>query len=277
MRTPRQPRIFSRHPSHSILRRNLPPNAYRSVVRLGSITPTTTGRYVEINTVDAVENSMDKLKMKRLFVAEGIQTPKFEHLPEFLTKLNATPSVVELKFPVVVKHRFGSRGAGNYLCTTIEEFKQLHLRSLPDNYIVEEFCNFSREYRIHVSPWIDEHIYTNRKLRRNDADESTKWFRNNQNSVWILETSEGFKKPDNFTDIVAACKKACSAVGLDFGAFDVKTSKPADNGNVKYTIIESNSAPSFGDITAEQYLTYIPEMINKKYDKANTASSTQPA
>lgn len=58
-------RVLSRHPSHSREFRNQIPTKRSVCWRLGSITPTNNA--IQINTVEAVENSMDKLRMKQLF------------------------------------------------------------------------------------------------------------------------------------------------------------------------------------------------------------------
>ena len=118
------PRIFSRHPSHSILRaknQTLPLLPFRSVIRLGSTT-VSDGR-LEINTAQAVKNSASKLLMKQKFTEAGVKTA------EWFTYYNGNfrknkvdeqgwdigENIIQndnLPFPLVAKSHFGSRGVG---------------------------------------------------------------------------------------------------------------------------------------------------------------------
>ena len=63
-----RPKVFSRHPSHSNLRSELPLFRFRSVIRLGS---TTSGAIfkpqVEINSIQGIINSANKFLMKQCF------------------------------------------------------------------------------------------------------------------------------------------------------------------------------------------------------------------
>jgi hypothetical protein len=66
-----RPMIYSRHPSHNVLRsntKNIRLLPYRSVIRFGSTTecPDTVakgGNRIEINTIEAVKNSASNLLM----------------------------------------------------------------------------------------------------------------------------------------------------------------------------------------------------------------------
>jgi len=177
--------------------------------------------------------------------------------------------IVENGFPIVAKHRFGSRGRGNYLLSSQEELVEW-LRAHPrlENYIFEKFYNYSREYRLHVTA--NGCFYTCRKMLRDNTPEDSRWFRNDSNSVWIVEENEAFDKPSNWDDIVSECVKALKAVGLDVGACDVKvqsstTSKGTKRKNPEFIVIEINSAPSFGERTLQHYLQQIPEILKSKY------------
>ena len=59
------------------------------------------------------------------------------------------------------------------------------------------------------------------------------------------------------------------AVGLDIGAIDVRvqnevTAKGKKRNEPDFIILETNSAPSFGEITTQKYLNEIPKVILKK-------------
>lgn len=254
------PRIRSRHPSHSILRGALPKFPKRCVIRLGSTTEVDDVE-IQVNTVEAISNSASKLRMKRCFDEANVKTAKWTN------DVNVVESY--LQFPIVSKHIFGSRGRGNTLLKTLEEFnawKKNKSNSELSNYIFEQFYNYNREYRLHVTE--DGCFYTCRKMLKSDVPEKDRWYRNDSNSVWILETNEQFDKPVNWDLIVSECVKALKSTGLDFGACDVRVQSAKKDNKVRkevdFIIVEINSAPSFGELTSEKYLEELPKIIKKK-------------
>ncbi len=286
-----RPKIRTRHPSHSVLRaknKTLPLLPFKSVVRLGSITelPDTVSRggdRIEINTIDAVTNSKDKLLMKQCFTREEVKTADWCRLEDvildsitndgFDTYSDET-GIQGLSYPFVIKNRFGSRGRGNTKISNREEFAHWLATNNENryvNYIVEKFHNYAREYRLHVTQ--DGYFYTCRKMLKRDTADELKWFRNDQNCVWVREDSESgqFDKPVNWDAIVEQCVNACKAVGLDFAAIDLRVqsatnSKGTRRDNPEFIVIETNSAPSFGDVTQQKYIEVIPEILKKKYE-----------
>lgn len=283
-----RPRIRSRHPSHEPLRINLKRLPVRSFIRLGSTTETPQdGRqYVEVNTVQAIKNSASKLLMKFCFDTEKIKTADWwiidneQEAPDAKIfwkggdvngEESGTVDYSTLPFPIVAKHIFGSRGTGNYLLKSQQELEAWLPGKTLENYIFEKFYNYNREYRLHVTK--DGCFYTCRKMLKEDTPEDKRWFRNDSNSIWVVEENPTFDKPSNWDAIVAESVKALNAVGLDFGAVDVrvqsstKTSKKkgeVPRENPEFIIIEINSAPSFGEITLQRYLEMIPKIVESK-------------
>lgn len=254
-------RVFSRHPTHRLLRVTLPLLPFRAVVRLGSTTVSRPGR-IQCNTIEAIKNSADKLLMKKCFTAANALTAKWAHLTD-------KDGYNSLKFPIVVKNRWSSRGEGIYLFKTLEEF-QKWAATHPNaaNYIAEEFHDYSREYRLHVTK--DGVFYTCRKMLKEETPKEKRWIRNDSTCNWIIESNPMFDKPSNWNSIVTECVKALKGVGLDFGACDVKVQSAKDSkGKVrpepKFIVIEINSAPSFGDKTLSHYLIQIPKILKDKY------------
>ena len=138
----------------------------------------------------------------------------------------------------------------------------------------EKYYSYNREYRIHIAKIGNrfECIYTCRKVLKNNTPENQRWFRNDSNSSWYLETNPSFDKPINWNNIIEECSKAMDAVGLDIGAFDVRVQSAEDkNGNLRtnpeFIIIESNSAASHGDVTRQKYMDVIPMILWSKYNK----------
>jgi hypothetical protein len=270
-----RPKIRSRHPSHSPLRTSLPLLPFRSVVRLGSTTVEDDvvalgGRRIECNTVQAVKNSASKLLMKRCFSRAGVRTPEwFTCSNNKFTKADGESiNIIELPYPIIAKHIYGSRGTGNYKLNNQAELTNWLRGKTLSNYIFERFYTYSKEYRIHVTS--EGYFYTCRKMLKRDADEKNSWQRHDDNCVWIVEENPQFEKPANWNNIVSDCVTALNAVGLDIGAFDVKVQSTLDSNkrtrtNPEWIVIESCSAPSFGEITTQKYIEQIPLILRRKY------------
>jgi len=269
-----RPQIRSRHPSHATLRQGLPTLPVRSIVRLGSTTTLSEsameGR-VEVNTVNSVSTSSNKRLMKNAFIKAGVKTAQgFEYVKGNIFKDMSTAKeykLEELPYPIVAKSLHGSRGEGNFLIELPEDMKEWLSRYTPSNSIFEKFHPYNREYRIHVTE--DGCFYTCRKVLKKDTPEEYRWFRNDTNSTWIVEENSLFEKPSNWNKIVAESVKALKAVGLDIGAIDVRvqneiTAKGKKRLEPDFIILETNSAPSFGEITTKKYLAEIPKVILKK-------------
>ncbi|AGO48927.1 ribosomal protein S6 glutaminyl transferase [Cellulophaga phage phi14:2] len=278
-----KPQVYSRHPSHAPLRLKgaLELLPFKSVVRFGSPTEVSDsiakgGNRVELNTTSAIANSSNKRLMKECFTRAEVKTAMwwtYDSRVQIFIKSgigDSGMSRADLPYPIVAKHNFGSRGRGNTKINTAEEMQTwLSNNNRTHNFIFEVFHNFSREYRLHVS----EHgcFYTCRKMIKSDTADEDKWFRNDSNSVWILEDNESFDKPVNWDEVEEHCVKALKSVGLDFGAVDLKIQAANSNGTPRTTcdfiVIEINSAPSFGDITLEKYKEVLPQLLKTKREK----------
>jgi len=279
-----RPMIRSRHPSHDVLRKNLPLLPFRSVVRLGSTTTITDGKQrVECNTVQSVKNSASKLLMKQCFTRVGVKTADWWTYPNTHNVFTAhvyenggrgyftgATDIINLPYPIICKSLHGSRGEGNSLVKNQQELETFIQNKTLSNYIFEKYYTYSREYRIHVTN--EGCFYTCRKMLKNGTPENLKFQRHDDNCVWILETNPSFNKPVNWNEIVDDCVKALNSLGLDIGAFDVKVQSAKDQKGrnrtkCEYIIIESCSAPSFGDITAQKYIEQIPKILKRKYGR----------
>ena len=254
-------KICSRNYSANQLRKQIEVNK-PSVFRLGSFTlneeiftkkQLDKGDIVEINTVDSCVTSNNKLYMKKQFDANEVKTAKWFSLNLFMENGE------ELKFPVIVKHIHSSKGNGIYY---YENFEQLHddivnnkFNKL-ENYIIEEYYNYSREYRLHVNKF--GCFLTHRKMLKNDAVD--RWHRHHVNTVWIVEDNPLFDKPTNWNEIVEECQKAIKAVGLDIGCVDVKVQN-SKHKNPKFIILETNSAPALGEETAKLYIEELKKLL----------------
>lgn len=282
-----RPLILSRHPSHQCLRaknKNLPLSRYRSVIRLGSTTevPDTIvngGRRIEINSVQSIKNSSSKLLMKRCFEEANVRTANWRQASNVISvddeKINfsiLTGKSSEINFPCVGKEHFGSKGSGNTLIKTIEEYNIWRDSVTMNNCIIEQFVNYGHEFRLHISS--TGCFYACRKALKSDCPQDQKWRHHDDTCVWLLETNENFQKPNTWDNIVSDCINALISIGADVLSFDVKVQTPVSNGIRRevqdYILIECNSASSMDNGTgelsqcAQKYIEEIPKIINRK-------------
>ena len=104
-----RPRIRSRHPSHSPLRRGtLPLFPFKSVIRFGSSKEFEDDR-IEVNTVNAIKNSSSKLLMKQCFTKGKVQTAQwFRYINGLFVDQNNDDeySLENLSYPIISKSLF---------------------------------------------------------------------------------------------------------------------------------------------------------------------------
>lgn len=249
--------LISRHPTHRpIAGLMVEKNA---VLRLGLLRKEKNfdlSKKFVINSIEAVRNSASKFLMKSCFSDKKVRTAEYL-IPDSIEELDNWASGFKQETKFIIKSEFGSRGTGLWLVNNAKEAidwfskGKMNGKDRLGNYLIERYYNYTKEYRIHVSK--NGCFYTNRKMLKKDAQE--RWFRNDSNSVWILEENPMFEKPRNWNVICAECVKALNAVGLDIGACDVRVSKTGE-----FIICEINSAPSFGEITLEKYKNEITSL-----------------
>lgn len=265
-------RVLSRHPSVNSIRNQVLIPKLKAVYRHGS---TTDGGFShEINSIDSVRTSADKLRMKQAFDRAEVSHARWVFLSDYKNNKAAYDNFLKsIEFEkdknsfIIAKHRMGSRGTGNTLIKTKAELdkfvkeKSSHL----DNYILEEYKTYSVEYRLHITE--DGCFYTCRKMLKTNTPKEQRFQRHDDNCTWILETNPKFNKPENWNEIVKDCIKALKCIGADVLAFDIKTTsiKESKDKKCKWVILESCSAPSFGNVTAQKYKLELPKIIKRKY------------
>jgi len=269
-----RPMIRSRHPSHNGFRNILKKMPFRSVIRFGSLTElddeaSKKGNRIELNSIEAIKNSSNKLKMKKCFTELGVATANWIEPKTFEEVKNWAQD----RYPIVSKSHHGSRGTGNTLIKNSKELDEFFKHKNINNYIFEQYCNFNKEYRLHVTK--EGCFYTCRKMLKQEfKDHPNAWQRHDDNCVWILESNPMFEKPDNWNKIVEHCVLALKACGLDFGACDLRVQNSIDKdgkkrNNPEFIVVEINSAPSMGTITLEKYKEKLPELLMFKYNERN--------
>lgn len=275
--------VFSRHPTHSALRLPDIKMPIRTSIRFGSRNRGNAKYPLELNMPEAVDVSANKLLMKRAFRDSAVKTAEWWTYDMKAKRFKyqdfdgEETRIENLSYPIIAKNIFGSRNRGNAKLDSKEElqtFLDTKVKN-PLNYIFERFYNYSTEYRIHVNATTGECFYNLRKMLKQDTPDDEKWYRNDKNSVWFVEENEKFDKPDNWQDICNHAIAALRAVGLDLGAMDVKVQSSTNQKKEKrkvreFIIIETNSAPSFGERTALEYLKQV-KILAEQYVKHNEA------
>jgi hypothetical protein len=253
-------RVFSRHPSHESLRQSAVKLPVLTCIRLGSTTVGTLPYKVEINSIDSIKNSSNKLLMKRCFQSANIKTAEWIE-PNTIEDIH---DFFEEHQKIISKSLYGSRGIGNTLLSSHEEIKNyFHGKNLK-NYIIEAFKNYTKEYRLHVTS--EGCFYACRKMLKSDTPQDKRWYRNDSNCNWILESNELFCIPSNWKEVEHQCVLALKSVGLDVGAVDLKiqSEKDGKRDNPDFCVIEINSAASFGEETLKHYINIIPKIVENK-------------
>jgi len=243
------------------------------IVRLGSLTPvegiTSRQDVIEINKTEAIEISRNKREMKEAFAKAGVKTAYWYYwnngeqfdgfiTPDHKNRLNTK----DLPYPILSKSLFGQGGVGNTLHKDQKSLETWMKGKDLSNYIFEEYYNYAREYRLHVTK--EGNFLSWRKLRKSDAKD--RWYFNSDNCVWIGEENTLFDKPVNWEEIQQHAIKACQAVGLDICAVDVRVQSSKDEDGKKrktcdFIILETNSAPSLGPAGSKFYLNEIKKLL----------------
>lgn len=266
---------------------------FRVDIGFGSSTMTRDGA-LRINTVEAVRKSASKPTCKAIWATNNIpQVSKFKGLKEFVTTSTSGRNefLVEnfesfFSYPIVAKKNNGSKGEGmkyikNYeeLVTFLQSTRELKA------YHFEEMFEFDQEFRIHVSPWLENQLITYQYTRKsgNTSEVVTKMRRNGV--IFMLQKKlkqdaydRGVRhtnRAGNYDSVVFTSKfteqpwmeeamanavKAIKVLGLDFGFVDVGYNSHAN----KYVFFESGSNPELSTPEKTCYIQALPHIILAK-------------
>ena len=252
-------RVRTRNYTAKPLRQSIPTDK-RAVVRLGSLTPTTRifpnhRDIVEINTVEAIQNSRSKLRMKECF--KKLNVPQAIWWDSYQALANNNE---KLPYPLVVKRVFGFQGRGMELIHNEDELNEWKNKHNPDGFFFEKFYDYAREYRLHVADKVGVFLSW-RKLRTKEAKE--RWFFNSINSNWVGENHELFDKPKCWKAMEEAAINCIKATGLDIGAVDIRV-QSNKQANPQFIVCEINSAPALGKEGIIKYKEVISQLIEQK-------------
>lgn len=239
---------------------------FLAVARLGSRTstqeifPISYGRrrIIECNTVDSINNSRDKLRMKECFSRANIPQARHYHGPMDATAiLNHFQITRDDEFALVGKAICGFQGRGMELITSRSELENFCRRHTSQNFFIELYYNYGREYRIHATR--DDAFLAWRKLRSHEATE--RWFFNSHNCNWVGQGNQLFNQPSNWDQLCDVAKRAIETTGLDIGAVDIRVSS---KDTTQFIVCEVNSAPALGNEGIRHYQEQIRNVLIKK-------------
>lgn len=240
-------RVFSPNASCAPLR-SIPFNK-RVLLRLGSTTPLVSKyKYLEINTIEGIRTSANKITMKKAFDRSHINHS------EWINSINKN-KILEFYNQhkiLIAKHRHSSKGKDIYYIDNKQTLEDLISKINLKDFVFEKYYFFPSEYRVHVDV---NHgcFYACKKVLKEDVE--VQWHKHADNSVFVLVTKE-HRLPECWQEMIEHCIKALKEMQLTIACFDVLCS------NNKFIIVESNTAPSL----ASYGLTYYSNHLKKWYD-----------
>lgn len=225
--------------------KDLPKFSQRVVIRFGGTMPY--DNYpIQVNSANAVKNSINKYKQKELLLNAGLPT---------------LPILDEPVYPCVIKGIVRSGGINVHLVKNKEQYKKA-VDATNAHYYIEPLFNTTSEYRLHCTR--DKVFFTVKKQKRNPND--------------IIVTRDNhyntreFLKPRLWDKIQETCIKAMAALDLDIACFDILYDS-SNNQQHTFTISEANTNPEFLNNTYNAYLAVLPEIINKKIKQYKGANN----
>lgn len=198
--------------------------------------------------------SSDKISAFRKLEEAGISVPYWDDISLWRNGFPQTWSNTgfDIRFPVLVRKRYGKRGLGIEYC---ESYLQV-MRFLHTHDFVSEFIEKKYEFRVHVA--FGEAVKLSQKVF--DPTKGKRY----QNRVWNHKRGFVFKNPrDNVSpDLLERVKQfgiaSIEAVGLDFGAVDIIC-----NEDEVIFVLETNTAPGLIQSTAVAYAMKFAQVINR--------------
>lgn len=240
-------RVFSPNKSCAPLRNLL--FSKRILLRLGSTTPLISKfKYLEINSIEGVRTSANKITMKKAFDSanirhsEWINSASKDNIRNFYNKHKI----------LIAKHKHSSKGKDIYYIDSIEFLEDFMNKVNLKDFVFEKYYFFPNEYRVHIDV---NHgcFYSCKKIIKEDAE--IQWHKHADNSVFVLVTEE-YKLPECWNDLINDCIKVLKEMKLTIACFDILCC------NNDFIIVESNTAPSL----ATYGITYYSNHLKKWYD-----------
>lgn len=187
-----------------------------------------------LNHPSAVSRAANKLKAFQLFDENEIECPAWTTNKEY-----AAVWLIEGNTVVCRTILNGHSGQGIVLANKREEIVDAPLYTF--------YVKKDQEYRLHVSG--DKVFFVQRKARKKEVpDDQVNWqIRNHQNG--FIYANQDVEVSDAMKNTAVA---AVEALGLDFGAVDMLTTKQGD-----HAVLEVNTACGLAGTTLDKYVEMI--------------------
>lgn len=209
------------------------------VVRMGGIM-SYEGYPVQINSVLATKNCIDKKRSKEILIKAGLPTLPMYDSP--------------IAYPFVMKGIIRSRGSSVFMVDNENEFAAYKKVLCRAGYYIEPFFPYTSEYRLHCTQ--KEVFFAVKKQK--DETHTDEPFINAQNHTNYRE----FVKPRLWNEIKEASMQALKVHGLDFACVDVgynSAGKPHE-----FVIHELNTSPELRPLTFNHYITALDSLIKER-------------
>lgn len=122
-------------------------------------------------------------------------------------------------------------------------------------FIIQPKINVTSEYRVHVCR--NGEFKVTKKVKNNPEDQ---FITRGNHKVLAIENAI---KPRKYKEMIAACQKTASRMGMDIICFDVLYDSTLKD-NHQFFIIESNTGPELLGTTKEWYINQINSLIQEK-------------
>lgn len=242
-------RVFSPNSSCAPLRNMILPK--RILLRLGSTTPLISKfKYIELNSIDGIRKSANKILMKKCFDEAGI------HHSEWINSVKENNIIEFFKEHkiIIAKHKHSSKGNDIYYIDTMEKMIDFLDNQNFKEFVFEKYYFFPQEYRVHVDV-NNGCFYACKKVLKEDAD--VEWHKHANNSVFVLAMNPE-KRPACWNDMIEDCQKIMKNMKLDIICFDVLCS------NNEFIIVESNTAPCLANNGINYYCNHLNKYFKNR-------------
>lgn len=225
----------------------------RVLLRFGSTTPLVSKyKYLEINSIDGVKISANKIKMKKAFDKAGIKHSEW-------IRSSDINKIIEFFYThkiLIAKHHHSSKGEGIYYIDSKESLDAFIITHNDlNNYVFEKYYFYPNEYRLHID--VNRGcFYACKKVFIENPE--VEWHKHANNSIFVL-VREDHVLPDCWNEMIENCKLAMKEMNLQICCFDVLCS------NNDFIIVESNTAPALGNYGITFYSNHLMKWYGSRF------------
>ena len=237
----------------SIERGLINPNRITKVIRWGSSDSWAPCYERALNTIEAIENSSNKLKALTIMKDKGVSVPWFSS-DKYSAELEHQ---VEGISTIVGRATYHQGGSNFNVCNDHYDIENDNTSS---HWL--ELINVHKEWRVHVFQGCV--IGVSRKTDEGVESRIVNRYTRNHSNGWRFIRCDVANVQQRLKDLAI---EAVNSLGLDFGAVDIILSDGTEStseGGRKYYVLEVNSAPSVekGSTILSEYIKRFKEWLN---------------